>query len=92
VWICSLLDNSNILIGVVSVFGFVFSALAEIGKPHLVFICNAVSISYLSYASMSTNSTSQGVAVLAVFILAFSRFPPKDSKRIVNQAIAEDES
>jgi MFS family permease len=50
----------------VSIFGAVFAALAEIGKPHLVFICNA------------------GVAVFAVFVLAFSRFPPAGAIRIVD--------
>lgn len=49
-----------------SIFGAVFAALAEIGKPHLVFICNA------------------GVAVLAVFVLAFARFPPTGATRVVD--------
>lgn len=50
-----------------SFFGVVFSYVAEIGKPHLVFVVNA------------------GIAVLAVAILAFSRFPPIGSIRVVEE-------
>ena len=54
----------------VSIFGGIFAGLAEVGKPHLTFACNA------------------GVAVLAVFFLSFSRFPPAGSTRVSDE---EDE-
>jgi len=50
----------------VSIFGAVFAGLAEVGKTHLTFACNA------------------GVAVLAVFFLSFSRFPPAGSTRVLD--------
>ncbi|KAF2771094.1 MFS general substrate transporter [Teratosphaeria nubilosa] len=43
-------------------FGYVFSAFAQIGQEHLTFYCNAA------------------VALLAVAVLCFSRFPPSGSK------------
>ncbi|KYK57002.1 hypothetical protein DCS_04009 [Drechmeria coniospora] len=42
-------------------FGFVFAALAVVGKAHATFFCNAA------------------IAVVAVAVLFFSRFPPVDS-------------
>lgn len=42
--------------------------------------------------SKNTNAELQGVAVFAVAILAFSRFPPVDSKRIADLTPELDEA
>ncbi|TLD30929.1 hypothetical protein PspLS_02947 [Pyricularia sp. CBS 133598] len=47
-----------------SLFGFVFSSLSEIGQAHLTFLLNAA------------------VAVLAMIVLLFSRFPPANSELV----------
>ncbi|CAK7229637.1 hypothetical protein SBRCBS47491_007318 [Sporothrix bragantina] len=56
------------------VFGYVFSALADIGKAQLTFYCNGA------------------VAVVAMLVLMFSHFPPRDSELIEEEEAAAEEA
>ena len=69
----------------VSIFGMAFSVFAQMGKPHLIFLLNAVSAPILPTSKTFSERIiilTKGVAALAAFILAFSHFPPRQSHRI----------
>ncbi len=74
------------------VFGFLFSALAEVGKAHLTFYCNGVSFFgggfFLGLLSPSSSpNTKQLVAMLALAVLMFSHFPPRDSELVEEEPV-----
>ncbi|CAK7227156.1 hypothetical protein SCUCBS95973_006447 [Sporothrix curviconia] len=56
------------------VFGYVFSALADIGQSQLTFYCNGA------------------VAVVAMLVLMFSHFPPRDSELVEEDEAAAAEA
>jgi hypothetical protein len=84
-------------------FGFVFAALAQVGKPHLTFFANAVSSpvsdpdQFRKAGLAHFYSRSQAIALLAASVLLLSRFPPEGSTILGNHegegnlALPEDE-
>lgn len=82
--------RDSILILAVSIFGNVYAGLADIGKPNLTFACNAVCAPILVSSNPWLTYTTQAFALVAVFFLAFSQFPPAGSKRVSEETRDED--
>jgi len=61
-------------------FGFVFAALATVGKSYLTFFCNAVS--FLLHGAATLLTLWQAIAFLAAAVLLLSHFAPEGSRQV----------
>lgn len=74
-------------------FGFIFSALAEIGQVHLTFFVNGVSARCCIFSRRARTKLTflQAIAVLGMLVLLLSHFPPRGSA-LVEEHAEEEES